>query len=225
MLNSRIFHVVLIIITPIIYIRSRYLAFFNSKIIWGCDGTFHYVTNKIYSETIFPKLFGWINNWYTGMPWPLGYTPLYPYFLAVLDHILPFEYFTIFKTLNFVLLLSIPVLIYIIGIRLNYPKKFSLIISLLTLFWFFLIDVIRIPAVVSINGSTLTIGLYSQLFGTVIFLIWFYFFLKFENLDYNFFFSTLLLALMILTKGLVKIREDFDSTLSSILYKYYHFCG
>ena len=28
-----------------------------------------------------------------------------------------------------------------------------------------------------------------------------------------------------LKKGLVKIREDFDSTLSSILYKYYHFCG
>ena len=107
------FFIVLLLLVMLIYSGQFFYNYSRNYIIGGWDGTSHYAMAKFYSENIFPRPFGWSQNWNAGMPWPLGYPPLFYYTLAALNHILPFLDFGdifrgFFNNLSFVL----PILIY-----------------------------------------------------------------------------------------------------------------
>jgi len=141
-------------------------------VIPGWDGAQHYAVNKVYSDTIFPKLSGIIPNWYAGMPWPRFYPPLFTYTMAILAHLLPFSYFDIFKWLFLLLVVAFPLLIYWLSGRLKYSPFERLLAGFFSVL--FLVSSGDQAGTLGIAmGGTFENGLYPQFFGACVFLIWF----------------------------------------------------
>ena len=194
--NDYFFIIVLVFITLIFAIGFFY-NYHHNFVIGGWDGTSHYAMSKHYSDSIFPKPFGWTQNWNAGMPWPLGYPPLFNYTMAVLDRLLPLDFIDIFRWLFTLLTFSFPLLIYSISKKLGYSRSESFVTGLLSIG--FLIDSSRVSKYGISMGATFENGLYPQFFSAIMLLIWFYFFLSAESKRRNYFISIILFSLVILS--------------------------
>lgn len=62
-------------------------VYFSSSYIGGWDAMTHFSFAYYYSQNIFPSFFGWIPSWFSGMPFPQFYPPLFYYFFAVVQHL------------------------------------------------------------------------------------------------------------------------------------------
>lgn len=180
-----------------VFLRS----YLQSEIIGGWDGTNHYAISKFYSRHIFPMPYGWTSNWNAGMPWPLGYPPLFHYLIAVLDSLLPVGFLDLFQGFFALGVFVLPCLIYAICRRLAYTRSMSLFSGIATVF------LLRIPHTV-VGGtagltlnSTFKIGLYPHFFGGLMLFAWLFAFLKVEERRLSRFFSVLLLSLTLLANS------------------------
>jgi len=172
--------------------------YFTNDILSGWDGAYHYATNKYYSDHIFPDIFGWTNNWYAGMPWPVGYPPLFAYVMAILVRILPFSYVEIFRYMFFLLTLIFPILVYAITIKLKFSKINSLTAGIITIFY--LISGGDFAGILGIcMGGTFENGLYPQFFSSIILLIWIYIFIDFDKSIIKKILSAIFFTLIILS--------------------------
>lgn len=195
------FYLVLLLLITLGYTGTYFWQMIHTDVMSGWDAEGHYVVNQYFSEHIFPQLYGWTNRWYSGMPWPLGYPPLYTYFFATLDHILPFSFFNIMRWTMILLTIFFPWMIYAIALRINttrYQKPLSFLTALLSIF--FLISSADLAGILGVTmGGTFENGLYPQFFAAWIFLLWFYVFLRNEQSQRQYWLSVILLGLLIIT--------------------------
>lgn len=176
-----------------LFLIDTVLFYWTTPYVIGWDGTGHATIAKVYAETIFPATWGWIDTWYTGMPFPQFYPPLFYFFFACLYLSTQFEYMALFKTVVITLVFGIPPLLMWIThayTKRTYPTITAGIISgilILTDFQYTLgIDFI----------SSLYTGLVTQLFAFYIFIFWLRNFLSKKWVT-----STILLALLALANA------------------------
>ncbi len=159
---------------------NSFTTYWSSPFIQGWDGEGHAAVGQYYSDHIFPSSWGWIPNWYTGMPFPQFYPPLFYMFLAGLYHVLPFSYITLFKVVVTLLELLVPAtLVYFVSFRTKNPA--SRIVA-------GVFSVLFVSAVFPEIGNsgmtvaaTLYTGMVTQLFGFIMFMCWLHFFLQIEK--------------------------------------------
>ncbi len=176
---------------------SQFLKDSELLSVGGWDGANHFAIAKVYAEEMFPRLFGWTFSWNAGMVFPLGYPPASYFFLGFLAWLLPFKFVFIFK---FLVIFSI---IFLVITAYFLPKKFGLnklesFFSAL-IFLFFLLS----PFSFSTGGlsflASFRSGLYSQLFAGPLLVLWLFSFVDAFKSKKNFFWSVILLFLILIT--------------------------
>lgn len=168
----------LLFLITLIYTYTYLSKYISLDVIPGWDGAQHYAINKAYSDIIFPKLQGIIPNWYAGLPWPTFYPPLFTYTMAILAHVLPLSYFTIFHWLFLILTFIFPLLVYWIAGKLDCSPIESLLAGYFSIL--FLVSSGDQAGTLGIAmGGTFENGLYPQFFAACAFLVWLGVFLSF----------------------------------------------
>lgn len=75
---------IVFICTTLVFLNFKFLTFYHYfPNIAGFDAPSHFAMIQVIRESIFPSLWGWVQQWYAGMPMPLFYPPL-PYYIASL---------------------------------------------------------------------------------------------------------------------------------------------
>ncbi len=186
-----------VVITSIIYLGPYLWRFFTNSLISGTDGISHYAINNYYNQHIFPAVYGWVGTWYTGMPWPLGYSPLLSYSLATIAHTVPVDFDVVFKIFFIVLTLSFPWLIWFVYKKLGFDSWLAALAGFFAIL--FLADKADFGGLLGISmGGTFENGLYSQLFAAIVFLIWLLCFIGTHN-SRRFWLSAILLGLVFIS--------------------------
>lgn len=180
-------------ISLFVFLLDTLLFYWSLPYVIGWDGTGHATIAKVYAETIFPATWGWIDAWYTGMPFPQFYPPLFYFVFAYIYLLTSFEYLPLFKGIVITLTLGIPPLLMWLTYahtKRTYPTLSAGVLSamlILTDFQYTLgIDFI----------SSLYTGLVTQLFAFYFFIFWFSALIKRKWV-----LSTVLLALLALSNA------------------------
>ena len=80
---------ILVLIFVFIFLNWHILSvYFLSPYVGGWDAMTHFSFAYYYSQNIFPSFFGWIPTWFSGMPFPQFYPPLFYYFYALIQHVI-----------------------------------------------------------------------------------------------------------------------------------------
>lgn len=188
---------ILLSIASLIKILEQY---FNADIVGGWDGTSHFAISENYFKNIFPDLYGWTHNYYAGMPWPIGYNPLFHILFASLRYVTHIDGTILFKILFSSIIIIMPALIYFLAKNLKYKNFEAFFISLLAIF--FLNGSEGLFGTLGLNSeSAFKSGLYMQTFASFLLIIWLIFFVNLQNAPTrkNFFLSTLFLSFTILS--------------------------
>jgi|GEM_PF-1979158 len=194
------FFLLFIFLLTLIYTGQFFLNFIAQEgLVGGWDGSSHLAVAKQYSDSIFPNPFGWISNWYAGIPWPLGYPPLFYYVVALFGHLLPFLKFElVFKLILIFCTFLFPILSYFIAKKIGYSKILSFLTSVLTIF-FLMTPAGKTGGYGITFFATFQSGLIPQFFSGIFLLLWFYFLLSAQKQKRDFYLSTILLALVFLS--------------------------
>lgn len=165
------------------------------------DGSGHYTMAQFYSQSVFPDTFGWTHMFFSGIPSPNFYPPLFYWLVALLEHSHLFSFLTAFKLVLVIPVLLLPTAIWTLTWRVS-GKKCSaaaaaalIVTPLLTDYRFF-----NPIGLMGINyTSTFMVGMYSQTLGFVLLIAW-YVLYSGENIcrPWRFALSSLLLALALL---------------------------
>jgi len=151
--------------------------FFSNPIVGGWDGTSHVAIGKIYSETIFPWAWGWIPQWFGGMPFPQFYPPLFYWCLALAHHIFTFlSYSLLTKIIVSILIVITPSLISLMSYQFT-KNYYSMILAGFISICFMGSDAQLSEFGIAIN-ATLGNGLFTQLLSFIVFALWLMFVLK-----------------------------------------------
>ncbi len=67
---------VIIFLTTFSFYPEILLTFYSSPNISGWDGAAHEALMHVFQKGYFPSTWGWVTNWYGGMPFPIFYPPL-----------------------------------------------------------------------------------------------------------------------------------------------------
>ncbi|MFH1263312.1 MAG: hypothetical protein V1495_07730 [Pseudomonadota bacterium] len=145
----------------------------RTPVLGGWDGASHLAMATDYSSGIWPSVFGWTPHWYLGMPFPNFYHPLFFWFVAALDHLLPFSVSTDIKLLGLFLSFTLPTLIYFLCWRHLGGRQPALIAGILTLFQLLRTDNLSGWGLTLIG--TFRIGLYAHLLALWLLLLLFFF--------------------------------------------------
>lgn len=77
----------LVLVVPPILMRDFWSAVIGAGWPRALDGSGHYALARIYAERIFPDTFGWTGGFFTGMPFPNFYPPLFYWTIGLLDRV------------------------------------------------------------------------------------------------------------------------------------------
>lgn len=137
----------------------------------GWDGQTHYAIGKIYAEHIFPSTWGWIDEWYLGMPFPQFYPPAFFFFVALASKLFFFaSYAAVFKWFIFLSLIATPILISLFAFKLSQNKFTSGLAGIITVL---LMSFHGADANIGISVSaTINTGLFSHSLGFNFFVLW-----------------------------------------------------
>jgi hypothetical protein len=164
----------------------------------GWDGQAHLAIGKIYAEHIFPSTWGWINEWYLGMPFPQFYPPLFYFLIALLSKILFFiKYELVFRLFVFLSLILTPVLISFLGYKVSNNKTTAFLSGFISIiFLSYCGPDLNIGVGV---GGTINTGLFANSLGFNFFVLWLINFYRESWSRVNLFFGVLFLACVFLT--------------------------
>jgi len=197
--RTRWFHVLAIILFFLFYDGKYFLEYLSSPVVASWDGVFHYALTKYYAENIFPHPFGWVPNWQMGMPWPIGYTPLLHYKLAIISTLVQIDFLIIFKSFFALLALTTPLVVYGLIVRLGFDKLESFIGAIMTILFLSLPYQLYGDVGISFGGTFAEGGAYPQYFSFYISLFWLYFMMKSHEDRKASYLSMLFFALAFLT--------------------------
>lgn len=172
-----------------------------SKTTVGFDGVSHFAIGKIYSENIFPGFFGWIHNWYLGMPFPQFYPPIFYFIVAILAGIFPISYEEVFRLFVVFILLSQVFFVVWLIFR-NFFKNLHVsflagIISVLV----FSVEDNRFIAWGEGTRSVLYYGLVTQGLAFIFILFFIHFIQRIKENHFYFILTVIMVSLVILTNS------------------------
>lgn len=139
------------------------------------DGSGHYTLAQIYSNSIFPDVFGWTNAFFGGMPHPNNYPPLFYWLIALLYNSQIVSFSTAFKIVLVIPVLLLPVATWFLTWRVSNKSELisfcaALSITLLLVDYRFFIS--SGPLGITYMSTFLT-GLYSHPLGYLFLILWF----------------------------------------------------
>jgi len=180
------------------YLGALFKDYLGPMMIGGWDGTSHYAITKCFTEHVFPRVFGWIKNYYAGMPFPLFYPPFF-YFLVALISQAPFiSVLFSFKFIIVFLTFTLPWIIYIFAKKAGGSKLAGFSAGLLTIF--FLVSKETGGFGVSVE-ATFGSGLVTQLLGYYLMVLWLCFFVEVPQKKSSFYWSTFLFTFTLLSNA------------------------
>ncbi len=189
------------------------------------DGTGHYGIARIYNDSIFPDTFGWTNAYFTGMPLPNFYPPLFYWLVSLLTHTHLVSFESAFKLVLCLPILFLPVVIWGLAFKASGRDEIAGIAATVPAI-LFMVDLRSwtggIPTGLDYY-STFLVGLYTQPLGFVFLILWL---LTYQKIDVcgrvRFSISSLLLALAILANFFISITAAFfvAATVGCDLYEY-----
>src|ERR1041384_4764416 len=171
-------------VLPIFLTRKLLMSAWRSGAPRAWDGSGHFGIAQIYATSIFPDTFGWTFAHFGGMPFPNFYPPLFFWGVPLIyrTHLVPF--LTAFKLSILGPLLLIPAAIWCVAWAVsNRNGRIAFTASFISLY----------PLLISTFGgqtkwasgldyfSTLTIGMYTQPLGFILFLGWCALYLRIEG--------------------------------------------
>jgi hypothetical protein len=201
--NNTIFHILSLIFSLLlIYILNKNLIdlYAFSKYVGGWDGSGHFSIGKLYMDNIFPSTWGWIENWYNGMPFPQFYPPLFYYLTSLISSVLNINYESVFRFFVMGTGFIIPfALSFFYFYRIKKSKKESFAVLLLTTL------LLSFDSPFGYVGVSLTSfmnnGLVTQPLGFLMMLSWLFFFVKSEHSDFYKYLSGFFLFLVFLSNA------------------------
>jgi hypothetical protein len=151
----------------------------------------------VYFDTIYPNTFGWIQNWYTGMPFPQFYPPLFYFFTSTLSFLTGVELKLIFKILVATLPILFPIVIYYTTYRITKIIPVALGVGLSMILFLGIPDVMGGGLGMTL-AATINSGLVTQSLALVLFIIWLSFSITKENFEIKKSIPQIILACMVL---------------------------
>lgn len=197
-IKKQLFNVLLLILTSLSLILSLFYLGVSKNMSLSWDGSGHQSISLIYSDSIYPNIQGWNYTYFSGMPFPNFYPPIFYLFNGLLNQWIGFD--NTFKILIIAPIFFLPIALWFLIYNLTdkkYTASFFGVIGGL----FLLADarfVFSLPAGLDFF-STFQIGLYTQPLGFLFLLLWYMNFLKTEIYNWRFILSTLLLGLTVLS--------------------------
>ncbi len=163
------------------------------------NGSGHFAIAQIYDQAIFPDTFGWVQNYFGGMPFPNFYPPLFYWLVALLHHTQLVSFTNAFKLVMVLPLLLLPaalwLLAWLVANRQRAVANCAAGASLLLLF----VPQFQLKTISGLDYySTLVVGLYTQPLGFVLLLGWYAAYLGAHRQRWRFALASALLALTIL---------------------------
>ncbi|HMO78964.1 MAG TPA: hypothetical protein PJ997_02305 [Candidatus Paceibacterota bacterium] len=216
--NFFIFFYFFIVSSSILYIANSAILdiYWNNIFVSGWDGSGHYAIGKYYAENIFPAVWGWIPNWYSGMPFPQFYPPLFYYIVALLYKITNIDYATIFKFVAIFSVFIIPTLLsfsYYKLIKKSFAESFFvLLISVLILSVKSRFEFISV-SIASITNN----GLVTQPLAVIFLILWLISIFQVEKKESAKYYSILFLTFLMLSNAHVAIVALIIFTILFIL--------
>lgn len=174
--------------------RANIDLFIASKYISGWDGSTHYSMALLYSQNIFPAVWGWVPNYFFGMPFPQFYPPLFSYVFSLI-HIFINNPTLIYKSILLLCVFIQPILFFFFYYKLSKKLYESGVVLFLTTLLLSISDPMN-----SITNSffgAINIGVVSQIITSLFFYLFVYFLSK-ANTVFNICMRTLLLVFIFL---------------------------
>ncbi len=154
---------ILIIFAMFVAVCGPYLRqVLQSAIPGGWDGIAHYGILQVYAREIFPRISGWVPEYFAGMPFPNFYPPLL-YWLVAIPIRLGVDPATALLSFQIFIIATIPVLTYAVSRRLSESRIGGLTSALVSI-WF-LADNSRFRGFGVTLSATFDSGLASQVLG------------------------------------------------------------
>lgn len=194
--------------------------YLKASTVGGWDGANHFAVVETYVYTHFPSVLGWLHNWNAGMPWPLGYPPLFTLLYGVVRLFFATPEMA-FKTIAIIAILILPLIVFKTVRTMGYSYIRSLIVSVIFIFILTAPKEILSPVGLTYY-STFQSGLYPQLVASLF--LFLFFMSQFRNYPlpkHKRITQGILLALTILTNihvGEIGLILLFAFTLGEILY-------
>ncbi len=173
-------------------------SLFSNTVMPGWDGSAHMAIGKLYAENIFPWSWGWLSEWYLGMPFPQFYPPLFFFFVALLSKIFFFfQYETVFRGFVFFSLVVTPCLISVLGYKLS-NNKFTAVMS--GIMAVILLSYRGVDLNIGVGvGGTINTGLLANSLAFNFLVMWLINFLSERKSKKNYFWGVMFLAAVFLT--------------------------
>lgn len=167
----------LLIVTllPILFSTELWQGIWTGVRPFAWDGAGHYTLAQIYSDTIFPDVFGWTNGFFAGMPHPNNYPPLFYWLVALLAHSHLFSFATAFKIVIVLPTLLLPAATWLLAWKTsakNEPVAFCAALSIAPLLVDHRFFITSGPLGITYL-STFVTGLYSHPLGYLFLILWF----------------------------------------------------
>jgi hypothetical protein len=187
-----------ITLLPIAFTSFIWLQVVHGVTSRAIDGSGHFAVAQIYDQSIFPETFGWTNAYFSGMPFPNFYPPLFFWLVSLLHHTHLFSFATAFKLVIALPLIVLPLATWAIAYfhtEKNSKVAFGAAIASATLYT---LGEIFQPNTGLDMSSTLLDGFYTQPLGFVLLLLWMLVYLLPQHVVWRFALSAVLLALTVL---------------------------
>jgi hypothetical protein len=217
----------LVTLLPLIITKDHWIRIWNGGFPRAWDGTGHYAVGQIYANEIFPDTFGWIDNFFAGMPFPNFYPPLFYWLTALLSKIGIFSFLTSFKIIVCLPIILMPLGIWFLAWKISEKNRTIATLSSLMCVWLS-VDYHFVSAAFPLGldyFSTFQIGLYAQPLGFILLLIWLFVYQDEELNLRKIGVASVLLALVILANffcaitACVFILAYFLNDLSEFIFK------
>ncbi len=165
-----------------------------SKYIPGWDGSTHFSMAILYSQSIFPAVWGWIPNYFFGMPFPQFYPPLFSYVFSILNIFINNPEL-IYKTILLVCVFVQPILFCFFYYQITKKINSSIIVLFSTTIFLSIPDYMN--SITNSFFAATNVGVVSQIVTSIFFYL-FLFFLSRPSNYFNVFMRIILLSIIFL---------------------------
>jgi len=186
----------LLCILVFLFDPGLWISIWNADLPHAWDGSGHYARAAQYAQSIFPDTFGWVPNYYAGMPFPNYYPPCFYWLVAALARFTPLSLHSAFLLVLGASAFAIPLAIWCLA-RAAGGRKAAGILAAVAVFPLLFDKRSFFPLGLSHPGTFFT-GLYTQPLGFIFLALWYASFLRARH-ALQWFGSALLLALMLVS--------------------------
>ena len=192
--------ILLVTALPILFTTSLWVDIWNGTLPRGWDSSGHFALAQLYSQSIFPDTFGWTPAFFTGMPLPNFYPPLFYWSIALLAHLQLVSFATAFKIGLVLPVLLLPAAIWLLAWRVSDRNRIVATCAACAILPL-LVDH-RFSNNTGLLGlsysGTFIYGLYSQTLGFVLLIAWYVTYSSKHQQPWRVALSSILLALAVL---------------------------